>query len=835
MRAEKNAFYRQSLSIAAFGIVLISSIFAPSALGQDFKRPDGSVPLPLDWSNQHLIYTVGFTGEQATNMQGDPRYFAAARSHGKALADANAVQGYPAFDRSSALRLGPQPPRRFPISPRRRIGLPSNEIKKDWSVSLGPTAGVATGQSPAKFSFDVNAAPSCTADYVVFPVNASTGYTRASVVGTFSNSSGNASGQTVTFTVTPTGGSSILLTLTASLTVNTGLNFQVFASGGSANATASATNLAAAINRNLNATSAGRIVAIASTNTVTVYTLTPGSRVTLSPPSENVANFSFGSVSAGANGAQANIVGLNNLYSGSGTPFCTGKTFPTFIFSYASGAGAVTTSPVISLDGTKTAYIENAPSIGTILHVLTFGSGSTEYGTCANSGTALPTCAIHPAVPGSTAGSTATDFMVPLSLPTLGIAATDTYSAPFVNYATDTLFVGDDQGHLYSVTGVFQGTPALAASPFPVTVSSGNILNSPVVDVSGTGDIFIGDSLSNIFDYSPAGVIVGTSQSIGNGTNGGIHDGAIVDSTNAKVYFTTNCSGSGGSSELAQIPFSAAGLGTAIKGSIDGPGEGCAAGAGPQHVVIPDNLYYTVGISSATAANNGHVVVCYQGTGSVRLAQWGFVSGNLQTTAQFDNNSFLTSASYTCSPPVEFYGATVAYTPTVLTQSGTTVTVTTATNSFDSGQLVTIAGVVAGTGGCTAAAAAAINGQQTITVLSATRFTFTSTLSTTIASGACTLTGSSATGPTQDYVFFGTPQPSAWTFTLPLTSNGQAALATNTTSVTGGTSGMIVDNDSNSGQASSLYFGTQATSTTQCGTTAAYCAVKLTQSAAGLL
>jgi hypothetical protein len=41
---------------------------------------------------------------------------------------------------------------------------------------------------------------------------------------------------------------------------------------------------------------------------------------------------------------------------------------------------------------------------------------------------------------------------------------------------------------------------------------------------------------------------------------------------------------------------------------------------------------------------------------------------------------------------------------------------------------------------------------------------------------------------------------------------------------------MAVDNDSTSGQASSIYFGMLATSTTVCGTTAAYCAVKLTQS-----
>ena len=199
-----------------------------------------------------------------------------------------------------------------------------------------------------------------------------------------------------------------------------------------------------------------------------------------------------------------------------------------------------------------------------------------------------------------------------------------------------------------------------------------------------------------------------------------------------------------------------------------------------------DNQYYTKGISSTSASNNGHIIISYQGTGSVRLAQWGFVSGALQTTRQFDNNSFLLT-SVGSSPSTEFYGKDVSYTPTAVTQSGTTVTVTTSSNLFVTGQIVTIAGVSAGTGGCTAAAVAAINGEQTVTVTSATTFTFTSAVSATIASGACTLTGSSATGPTQDYVFFGTAQPSAWTFTLPLTSNTQSALVSTTSSVTGGT------------------------------------------------
>jgi hypothetical protein len=97
----------------------------------------------------------------------------------------------------------------------------------------------------------------------------------------------------------------------------------------------------------------------------------------------------------------------------------------------------------------------------------------------------------------------------------------------------------------------------------------------------------------------------------------------------------------------------------------------------------------------------------------------------------------------------------------------------------------------------------------------------------TITSG-CGLGSSSAIGLTEDYLFFWTNEPAAFTVALPPEGS---ALAQNGSSVTGGTSGMIVDNDSSDGQASSIHFGTLATSTSQCGTTAAYCAVKLTQSA----
>jgi hypothetical protein len=44
------------------------------------------------------------------------------------------------------------------------------KLKIDWSVPLG-TGIVAPNMFPAKYSFDVNATPNCTNDYVVFGLN----------------------------------------------------------------------------------------------------------------------------------------------------------------------------------------------------------------------------------------------------------------------------------------------------------------------------------------------------------------------------------------------------------------------------------------------------------------------------------------------------------------------------------------------------------------------------------------------------------------------------------------------------------------------------------------
>src|SRR5580704_17648776 len=906
------------MMLAGFGLAIS---FTAVASGQGFARPDGSIPVPMDWSSKHVVFTGGFTAEQAAKMWNEPRAYAEWLLHG------NGPPG---------LGLGG---RGWRHRGRRR---PSRAgVKRDWAISLG-AGGVAQGMFPAKYSFNVDALPSCTADFAVFPVNASTGNTRANVVGTFSAEP--AAGNTATITITPTGGTAVALTLTSSSTSNTGVDFEISTTVGT-----NATNLAAAINRNLSSTALDRVVAVASGDTVTVYALTPGTGVTLTTPTatNTLTNFSWSPVTAGTNGAQANIVGLNHLYSGSGTPYCL--TNPEFIFSYASGVGPVATSPGLSTGGTEISYVENDPNIGAILHVLTFAKGSTEYGSCGtnnNGGTALPTCATNPVIPGSTSGSTATDFMLPLGLVAANAAtgaagAVDSFSSPFTDYANDTTYVGDNNGYLYAITPTFTGTPAYAGGNFPVLVSASpasdtatavtatttvvtvtvantlsvgelatiagvtanagngctaadvaaingpqtpasrtatqitfnatipsattgtgctitgatvipgsNFLASPVVDVGSTGNIFVGDSGSNLYALTPAGATAATALALGvNGAtnqgaiNGGIRDGAIVDSTNGVGYVVTACNpnttgeaqtGVAGNTGLVQFTFTSNTLTAAVYAGLDtGANQSCTVAGYPSYAPTPDERYYALGIGSATAANNGEIIGATSGTGGQQLKELQFVSSTMQATPLNNDKPQMGSNASPIAPITEFFNSQV-FTVTGVTASTSVVTVT-ANNTLAANDMVTLAGVAAnGANNCTAADIAAINGgMQTVASATATSFTFAATIPT--ATTGCTVTGATATGG-PDYLFVGVAQnpTELYSFLLPnslLVASGVAptSVATNTTDVAGGTSGMIMDNDSTAGQASSIYFGTLATSTTICGATAAYCAVKLTQ------
>jgi hypothetical protein len=917
---------RQSIIFLARLAMLLLTGFGPAisftavAFGQGFARPDGSVPVPMDWSSKHVAFTGGFTAEQAAKMWNEPRAYAEGLLHGYGLPGSG---------------LGHRR-RRW-----RRGGFSWPGMSRDWAVSLG-AGGVAQGMFPAKYAFDVTATPSCGSDFVVFPVNASTGNTRANVVGSFTAEP--AASKTTAITITPSGGSAVTLTLTSSSTTNTGLDFEI-----SSTIATNATNLAAAINRNLSSTALDRVVAVASGATVTVYALTPGTGVTLTD-ANTLTNFSWSTVTAGTNGAQANIVAFNHLYSGSGASLCN-LTNPEFIFSYASGVGPVATSPGLSITGKEVSYVENDPNIGAILHVLTFASGSTEYGSCGtnnNGGATLPTCATNPVIPGSTSGSTATDFMLPLGLvaanAATGVAgAADTFSSPFTDYANDTIYVGDDNGYLYAITPTFKATPAYAGGNFPVHVSASpaaltptaitatattvtvtvtntlsigewftvsgvtvnsangctaadvaaingpqapasasgtqltfnatissattgctvtgatvtpgaNFLSAPVVDVGGTGNIFVGDSSSNLYALTSAGATAATALALGvNGTtilgaiNGGIRDAVVLDSTNGVGYVTTACSpnttgeqdiGTKGNAGLIQFTFTSSTLTADVTAGLDtGANQNCSVAGYPIYAPALDERYYALGISSATAGNNGEIVGAASGTGGQQFKELQFISSAMQVTPLNDDKPQTGTNASPSSPLTEFFNPLAgSFTVTGVTATTTVVTVT-ANNTLAVNDLVTLLGVAINTGnGCTTADITAITAEmQTVASATTTSFTFDATIPS--ATTGCTVTGATATAGS-DYLFVGVVQnpTELYSFLLPgslLVGSGVAptSAATNTTDVAGGTSGIIVDNDSTDGQASSIYFGTLATSSSICGTTAAYCAVKVTQAA----
>ena len=172
----------------------------------------------------------------------------------------------------------------------------------------------------------------------------------------------------------------------------------------------------------------------------------------------------------GATGA-ANIIAYNNLY----TTGCTG-TVPSVYWSYNTGTGyAVTTSPTISFDGSQVAFIQSNGATASLVLL--------KWEQNVNDSITLPEA---PAVQSSASyrGCTAPCMY------TITFSGTndDTLSSPFYDYASDTLYVGDDNGNLHQFTGVFNGTPAEnTTSPWPVNLGT-NKLSSPVYDRTGTGD-----------------------------------------------------------------------------------------------------------------------------------------------------------------------------------------------------------------------------------------------------------------------------------------------------------------------------------------------------------
>ena len=408
------------------GQLLTTDLTGQQAAAQPPATPtEHSNGIVMDWSTSHTLYPRVGEINALVAVQHDPR----------------AILSWQAAEREDFHRVSG--PRHF---------LPAQtDVNRDWSINLG-TGGVAPTMYPAKFTFDVNAAPTCTAvspaipDYAVFPVN---------VAGS------------------PT---------------------------------------------------------------------------------------------------QPNIVAFDNLYSGT-TPsngICNRAVPPpgdsgiaaTTFWSYniTAAGGKVATSPTLSLDGTKVAFVESGSGVAHF-HVLAWKAGDGVDITTPSAQNVLKPVSItsgFAALAPVAASGTVTDLA-------LG-SADNTLSSPFVDYTNDVAYIGNDSGVLFRVINVFcttsactsGGTPAPSLDPTWGTAGALTVggtcvgkLTGAVID-GGTGHILVGCADGNIYGFDSTGASLGTAVTVGNGAaTGGVVDPPMIDAVNHFVYGVSGAS-VGGTSVMVQ-------------------------------------------------------------------------------------------------------------------------------------------------------------------------------------------------------------------------------------------------------------------------------------------
>jgi hypothetical protein len=270
----------------------------------------------------------------------------------------------------------------------------------------------------------------------------------------------------------------------------------------------------------------------------------------------------------------------------------------------------------------------------------------------------------------------------------------DTQSSPFYDFTpgSDTIYVGDDTGHVQKFTGVFDGTPAIAPAPWPVLAASVK-LSSPVFD-PGTGNVFVATSYQQsnnsgarltaicataactgvnngnvnptvIGTTTPSDVLGPTQTSAaachGSGPTAGSSgdgfdlrlDAPLVDSVAGKVYAFL---GNDGNGETAVIQFSST-VGNAMgQFAFHTCGSESTIGAAATTVGIPvfaggfDNLY----LNSSGSSPTGNIYVCGNTSADATLYQVRITANAIAAagTSVLAVSSG-SAANTTCSPVTE--------------------------------------------------------------------------------------------------------------------------------------------------------------------------------------
>jgi hypothetical protein len=390
------------------------------------------------------------------------------------------------------------------------------------------------------------------------------------------------------------------------------------------------------------------------------FATTSANCATPAPPVGQQPDFVVYNTSLVGSASQATIVAFDNLYSS-----CTGGT-PLTYWAYNTGLpGAALTSPVLSNDGTQVAFIQsgvNGTSAATLV-VLRWkannGTLSAPVTPSAGACTAL-TAPCQQTVTFSTANGDANPW--------------DSFSSPFYDYPTDTLYVGDNAGFLHKFTPVFFGTPtevvSSGATIWPSPLDAFGHLSSPVyVDTvhqvlvtDSNGDIYSVDSVTGGDCFNPCNA--GANFLDPKLASPGFDDGPIVDVTTGRVYvfarasseffppITTGAPSGAPSVFVLDIPANPAAIHLApvtqiIVSDAISPAPATIP-ATPFYIGAFNNQYYITG-------GTGYLYVC--GTAGTLNALWQIHVDGSTVDAPFLGPT-LTTANTGCSPITEFFNGT---------------------------------------------------------------------------------------------------------------------------------------------------------------------------------
>jgi hypothetical protein len=349
------------------------------------------------------------------------------------------------------------------------------------------------------------------------------------------------------------------------------------------------------------------------------------------PPSCTTDFVIYGLNVTGTTGGQPSIVGLNNLYSDGANPLCGGAQ-PSFLFSYNTStiaSGRIMTSTVLSLDGKKVAFIETSTVGGartSSVHVLKIPTSGSQV---------LATPSSNPPAGALTTVSIA--------------AASNTRSSPWVDYKNDILYVGLDNGRLYKVTGIFNGTPTVVnTAPWPVLIVNGQTLSSPVLDAN-TGRLFIGANNGRVFAVNVNNPVSVTTIQVGAGANSAIYDSPMFDATGGTIFAITSNDSVLPNATVVQFDANTFSIVTRVPigaGSTTGTNVNLFDGDF-------DNAYFT-------NPSTGHLLVC--GTGAADTTPYRYLLG-------FDGSGVLqpgssvqlsTDVSARCGPITAFFNPNIS-------------------------------------------------------------------------------------------------------------------------------------------------------------------------------